>query len=408
MQTRKPEMETTRTTLMASELVPGQVVVFDDKLQQVQHIDVKGCRYIDREEPGVVRQVDLRISVELCSEDGEVSTADLACSFEVPIAYVPVFELGIPKGFVSRANYKKCYEDEVAKPAEPDRKTKAVTRGSQWESSNEVTLMGVTVKIGEVCTVYDLPPSMLQSCRLMNEHGGDLGVLTLKFLRDNFKHVGFTENIADVAVAVTEPAPAEPVLVNSEWELIDDKEANRRAVGKRRWVTHILPNCGYPLYAMVDRHGTDLGTAQGDVFHRLYRFVKNDSKPTATTKVKLTYFKPSGKYYIDGEYFTELDTFWEIIEEVYTKLIVGNCPGLKEHGVARNDFTTSIEILDELLGVPHVITPLALATEYARRGRPYPGGPTMPMYELYLRHHQAVAASGVVARLGDNVEVASG
>jgi hypothetical protein len=45
-------------------------------------------------------------------------------------------------------------------------------------------------------------------------------------------------------------------------------------------------------------------------------------------KVTLTYFKPSGKYYCDGEYESILDLDFEIYEEVRTLRYHKHLPGL--------------------------------------------------------------------------------
>lgn len=45
-------------------------------------------------------------------------------------------------------------------------------------------------------------------------------------------------------------------------------------------------------------------------------------------KVKLTYFKNSGKYYSDGEYNTSLENGYEIYGEVRSFQDIGILPGL--------------------------------------------------------------------------------
>lgn len=58
-------------------------------------------------------------------------------------------------------------------------------------------------------------------------------------------------------------------------------------------------------------------------------------------KVKLTYFKKSGKYYSEGEYITTLEHMHQIFEEVGKRIKSGRLPGLIE-GV--NDFHVLVEV----------------------------------------------------------------
>lgn len=59
-------------------------------------------------------------------------------------------------------------------------------------------------------------------------------------------------------------------------------------------------------------------------------------------KVKLTYFKQSGKYYSDGSYETNQTDLHNIFDEVRNKLTDGKLPGLVDG--AR--YTTHIEVPD--------------------------------------------------------------
>lgn len=74
-------------------------------------------------------------------------------------------------------------------------------------------------------------------------------------------------------------------------------------------------------------------------------------------KVKLTYFKPSGKYYSEGEYETPFKTFHQIIDQVRASLFAGSNPGLVDYAVVRDRFYTLVEIQDDKLGVPALLTP---------------------------------------------------
>lgn len=81
-------------------------------------------------------------------------------------------------------------------------------------------------------------------------------------------------------------------------------------------------------------------------------------------KVKLTYFKPSGKYYSEGEYETSFKTFHQIIAEVETMLRQGKNPGLVDTAVIRDRFNTLIEIQNDELGVPAFLSPPDLPPEF--------------------------------------------
>ena len=49
-------------------------------------------------------------------------------------------------------------------------------------------------------------------------------------------------------------------------------------------------------------------------------------------RIKLTYFKPSGKYYTDGEYQTERAQWWDVIDEIKEMRRGGKLPGFCEGG----------------------------------------------------------------------------
>ena len=71
-------------------------------------------------------------------------------------------------------------------------------------------------------------------------------------------------------------------------------------------------------------------------------------------KVKLTYFKPSGKYYSEGEYESKKLNPFEIYEEVKGMDDVGVRPGLIT-GISGGYYNILIELPDHPLGVPHLI-----------------------------------------------------
>lgn len=69
-------------------------------------------------------------------------------------------------------------------------------------------------------------------------------------------------------------------------------------------------------------------------------------------KVKLTYFKQSGKYYTDGEYDTNKEALYEIWDEVRSKQVAGELPGLI---VGCTKFTILVEVPDHPHAHPHLI-----------------------------------------------------
>lgn len=60
-------------------------------------------------------------------------------------------------------------------------------------------------------------------------------------------------------------------------------------------------------------------------------------------KVKLTYFKYSGKYYSNGEYDSDKEFIYQIIDEVSQKVNLGRLPGLVE---GANEFIVLVEVPD--------------------------------------------------------------
>ena len=60
--------------------------------------------------------------------------------------------------------------------------------------------------------------------------------------------------------------------------------------------------------------------------------------------VQLSYFKPCGKFYTSGYYFTNKQHIFEVQEEVYEMLRAGVNPGLTPGAVGRNEFITKITV----------------------------------------------------------------
>lgn len=68
--------------------------------------------------------------------------------------------------------------------------------------------------------------------------------------------------------------------------------------------------------------------------------------------VKLTYFKPSGKYYSEGSYTTNNVGLYDIWSEVRTMQIEKDLPGLTS---GHSDFIISVDVPDHPCRHPHLI-----------------------------------------------------
>lgn len=69
-------------------------------------------------------------------------------------------------------------------------------------------------------------------------------------------------------------------------------------------------------------------------------------------KVKLTYFKQSGKYYSEGEYDTEKEYLFKVFEEVKKMAEDGCLPGLMS---GRSEFHVLIDVPDHPHNHPHLV-----------------------------------------------------
>jgi hypothetical protein len=69
-------------------------------------------------------------------------------------------------------------------------------------------------------------------------------------------------------------------------------------------------------------------------------------------KVKLDYFKRSGKWYSDGEYETEKSELFEIWEEVGEMAEKKRLPGLME---GHSDFVVLVSVPDHPHDHPHLV-----------------------------------------------------
>lgn len=70
-------------------------------------------------------------------------------------------------------------------------------------------------------------------------------------------------------------------------------------------------------------------------------------------KVKLTIFKPTGKYYTDGEYVSEKDHMHEIFDEVRTMAIQRRLPGLTPGSTT--PWMVLIDVPDHQHDHPHIV-----------------------------------------------------
>lgn len=68
--------------------------------------------------------------------------------------------------------------------------------------------------------------------------------------------------------------------------------------------------------------------------------------------VKLTYFKPSGKYYSEGHYMTDKKRLFEIWDEVVDMQQTKNLPGLM-HG--HSEFHVSVDVPEHPHRHPHLV-----------------------------------------------------
>jgi len=68
-----------------------------------------------------------------------------------------------------------------------------------------------------------------------------------------------------------------------------------------------------------------------------------------TYTIKVTYFKPSGKFYAEGEYETFLDHMFEVFEEFEEMLKKGVRPGLVN---GHSNFTAVLDCDNHPFGYP--------------------------------------------------------
>lgn len=288
-------------TVLVSDLFPGVFVLHNGKPQQIRVVSLHGSRGVSHEMKS--EEYEISYTVVFCDENGDISTESISYDTYFEVYFVEVFEPSIPAGYVSRKNFKKCYEDALAS-VDGVTSPRTVNIGDKWRAKRTLASAYLqAVPEGTTCVVYSKDTS---SCRLMLPNGGDLGNIGVEALRSDFYYV-------------------------------EDK---------------------------------------------------------SSCLVKLTYYKPSGKYYSDGHYVTKQTTFHRILDEIYDKLISGDNPGLGCQAVLRNDFTTSVFIADDDKDVPHVITAQAICAEIARRSTHDPVNYARSLSSeavgLYERHHRSI------------------
>lgn len=234
-------------TIAVEDLVPGLMVLHDGEAQQVRGVSVHGSRGI-ADNGQQIAQYGVSFTVVFCNDNGKIATVHLPTGFQLPLVFVEVFEPGVPRGYVSEKNYRKCYEKSLA-AAESIGHPSVVNLGSHWRAKVDVVSLMRTVPKGTECAAYAVAQDQT-ACRLMLPSGGDLGNIGVATLRRLFFYVGESkiqlgtipaDEVQEKIVTPTEELAQEPVLVNSEWELKDPKEADANAVGKLRRVTTKWP-----------------------------------------------------------------------------------------------------------------------------------------------------------------------
>jgi len=71
---------------------------------------------------------------------------------------------------------------------------------------------------------------------------------------------------------------------------------------------------------------SDEGTSMGE-YEEAYGLGEEEEEDTTVTKLKLTYFRTTGKYYTDSEYKTDSNV-WNARAEVRNMMKEGRLPGL--------------------------------------------------------------------------------
>ena len=121
-----------------------------------------------------------------------------------------------------------------------------------------------------------------------------------------------------------------------------------RLVGLRRLIETTGKQADY-VVALCDAHVTHHAET---AFVNLPKALEDDQRYCAfcvknagfTFAVKLSYFKPCGKFYTSGYYFTEKQHIFEVSDEVHEMLQAGVNPGLTPGAVGRNEFITQITV----------------------------------------------------------------
>lgn len=136
----------------ASHVQIGLVVDIDGVSHQVRGMNAASKDYIDVN--GDLRQDDPAITVHFCDEEGRRISREFPFDFYLRVVFVEVFEPGIPLGYVSRKNFKKCYEDEVSVKAGDDKLAdvkKAYAKGDKFQ----LIRSNIFSRAGDVHSIYN-------------------------------------------------------------------------------------------------------------------------------------------------------------------------------------------------------------------------------------------------------------
>ena len=74
-------------------------------------------------------------------------------------------------------------------------------------------------------------------------------------------------------------------------------------------------------------------------------------------KVKIEYYKSTGKFYSEGEYETSYSDMWAIFTEVATMLAKGKRPGLVDCEPGQNEFFAVVRVPSHPCEFPQLILP---------------------------------------------------
>ncbi len=144
----------TSATVMADDVRVGMLLEIEGVKYQVHHISVHGQEYLTSPNNEPKRQ-EVMFTFTMCSENGEICQRAFPFTVNLRLAYVEVFEPGIPKGFASVASFKKLY---VKHAEEPEPKFVPHAVNTRWRAKAKTP--GGAIDLGDLHIVYS------------NEHNG--------------------------------------------------------------------------------------------------------------------------------------------------------------------------------------------------------------------------------------------